>query len=207
VIVLCPKVTSQHREQIRGKILQSAIECFSKNGFDRTRMDEISLSADVSKGTLYNYFNSKEDLFHALCEDSLELLKIQLDKLFTRSNHDLISNAELFYENFEKIQKEGTAKVFFEALSESTRNPKLQEILFKHRMKIFKVVENYLQLQIDNGFLRGDTNPEFVASGLVSLFDGIRAGSLLGMPEEFNKKIWAVTIRTILSTLQKRHTN
>ena len=170
-------------------------------------MDEISLSADVSKGTLYNYFKSKEDLFHALCEDSLELLKIQLDKLFTRSNHDLISNAELFYENFEKIQKEGTAKVFFEALSESTRNPKLQEILFKHRIKIFKVVENYLQLQIDKGFLKGDTNPEFVASGLVSLFDGIRAGSLLGMPEEFNKKIWAVTIRTILSTLQKHHTN
>lgn len=200
---MCPKVTSQHREEIRGRILQSAIECFSKNGFDRTRMDEISLSADVSKGTLYNYFKSKEDLFHALCDDSLELLKIQLDKLFISSKNDLISNAELFYENFQKIQKEGTTEVFFEAISESPRNPKLQEILFRHRMKIFKVVENYLQLQIEKGFLRGDTNTEFVASGLVSLFDGISAGSLLGMPEEFNKKVWAVTIRTILSTLQK----
>ena len=170
-------------------------------------MDEISLSADVSKGTLYNYFDSKEELFHALCDDSLELLKIQLDRLFTSSNHDLISNAELFYENFQKIQKEGTAKVFFEALSESARNPKLQEILFKHRVKIFRVVENYLRLQIDKGFLKEDTNPEFIASALVSLFDGIRAGSLLGMPEDFNKKIWAVTIRTILSTLQKHQTN
>ncbi|WP_172602255.1 TetR/AcrR family transcriptional regulator [Candidatus Nitrosocosmicus franklandus] len=204
---MCPKVTSQHREEIRGRILQSAIECFSKNGFDRTRMDEISLSADVSKGTLYNYFNSKEDLFHALCDDSLELLKIQLDKLFISSKNDLISNAELFYENFQKIQKAGTTEVFFEAISESPRNPKLQEILFRHRMKIFKVVENYLQLQIEKGFLRGDTNIEFVASGLVSLFDGISAGSLLGMPEEFNKKVWAVTIRTILSTLQKHQTN
>jgi TetR/AcrR family transcriptional regulator, repressor for uid operon len=207
VIVLCPKVTSHHREEIRGRILQSAIECFSKNGFDRTRMDEISLSADVSKGTLYNYFNSKEDLFHALCEDSLELLKLQLDKLFASSRHDLISSAELFYENFQKIQKEGTTKVFFEALSESTRNPKLQKILFKHRLKIFKVVENYLQLQIDKGFLKGDTNPEYVASGLVSLFDGITAGSLLGIPEDFNKKVWSVTIRTILSILQKDQTN
>lgn len=170
-------------------------------------MDEISLSADVSKGTLYNYFNSKEDLFHALCDDSLELLKIQLDKLFISSKNDLISNAELFYENFQKIQKAGTTEVFFEAISESPRNPKLQEILFRHRMKIFKVVENYLQLQIEKGFLRGDTNIEFVASGLVSLFDGISAGSLLGMPEEFNKKVWAVTIRTILSTLQKHQTN
>jgi AcrR family transcriptional regulator len=184
------------------RILHSAVECFSKNGFDRTRMDEISLSADVSKGTLYNYFNSKEELFHALCDDSLELLKIQLNTLFTSSKNDLISNAELFYENFQKIQKEGTALVFFEALSESTRNPNLKKILIKHRLNIFKVVENYLQLQIDKGFLKEDSNLEYLAAGLVSLFDGITAGSLLGIPEDFNKKIWAVTIRTILSKLE-----
>ncbi len=198
---MCPKVTFQHKQEVRGRIIQSAIECFSKNGFDRTRMDEISLLADLSKGTLYNYFDNKEDLFNAICEDSLELLKIQLDQLFTKSRDDLISNAELFYENFQKIQKEGSAKVFFEALSESTRNPKLKIILFKHRLKIYKVVENYLQIQSDKGFIKGDINLTYVASGMVSLFDGITAGSLLGIPEEYNKNIWAVTIKTILSNL------
>ena len=167
----------------------------------RTRMDEISLLADLSKGTLYNYFDNKEDLFHAICEDSLDLLKIQLDHLFTKSRDDLISNAELFYENFQKIQKEGSAKVFFEALSESTRNPKLKIILFKHRLKIYKVVENYLQIQSDKGFIKGDINLTYVASGMVSLFDGITAGSLLGIPEDYNKNIWAVTIKAILSNL------
>ncbi len=198
---MCPKVTSQHKQEVRGRIIQSAIECFSKNGFDRTRMDEISLLADLSKGTLYNYFDNKEDLFNAICEDSLDLLKIQLDQLFTKSRDDLISNAELFYENFQKIQKEGSTKVFFEALSESTRNPKLKIILFKHRLKIYKVVENYLQIQSDKGFIKGDINLTYVASGMVSLFDGITAGSLLGIPEDYNKKIWAVTIKAILSNL------
>ena len=198
---MCPKVTSQHKQEVRGRIIQSAIECFSKNGFDRTRMDEISLLADLSKGTLYNYFDNKEDLFNAICEDSLDLLKIQLDQLFTKSRDDLISNAELFYENFQKIQKEGSAKVFFEALSESTRNPKLKIILFKHRLKIYKVVENYLRIQRDKGFIKGDINLTYVASGMVSLFDGITAGSLLGIPEDYNKNIWAVTIKTILSNL------
>jgi AcrR family transcriptional regulator len=198
---MCPKVTSQHKQEVRGRIIQSAIECFSKNGFDRTRMDEISILADLSKGTLYNYFDNKEDLFNAICEDSLDLLKIQLDQLFTKSRDDLISNAELFYENFQKIQKEGSAKVFFEALSESTRNPKLKMILFKHRLKIYKVVENYLQIQSDKGFIKGDINLTYVASGMVSLFDGITAGSLLGIPEDYNKNIWAVTIKTILSNL------
>ena len=198
---MCPKVTSQHKQEVRGRIIQSAIECFSKNGFDRTRMDDISLLADLSKGTLYNYFDNKEDLFNAICEDSLDLLKIQLDQLFTKSRDDLISNAELFYENFQKIQKEGSTKVFFEALSESTRNSNLKIILFKHRIKIYKVVENYLQIQSDKGFIKGDINLTYVASGMVSLFDGITAGSLLGIPEDYNKKIWAVTIKAILSNL------
>jgi AcrR family transcriptional regulator len=198
---MCPKVTSQHKEEVRGRIIQSAIECFSKNGFDRTRMDEISLLADLSKGTLYNYFDNKEDLFNAICEDSLDLLKIQLDQIFTKSRDDLIFNAELFYENFQKIQKEGSAKVFFEALSESTRNPKLKIILFKHRVKIYKLVENYLQIQSDKGFIKGGINLTYVASGMVSLFDGITAGSLLGIPEDYNKNIWAVTIKAILSNL------
>ena len=198
---MCPKVTSQHKQEVRGRIIQSAIECFSKNGFDRTRMDEISLLADLSKGTLYNYFDNKEDLFNAICEDSLDLLKIQLDQLFTKSRDDLISNAELFYENFQKIQKEGSAKVFFEALSESTRNPKLKIILFQHRLKIYKLVENYLQIQTDKGFIKSDINLTYIASGMVSLFDGISAGNLLGIPEDYNKNIWAVTIKAILSNL------
>ena len=198
---MCPKVTSQHKQEVRGRIIQSAIECFSKNGFDRTRMDDISLLAELSKGTLYNYFDNKEDLFNAICEDSLDLLKIQLDLLFTNNRNDLISNAELFYENFQKIQKEGSAKVFFEALSESTRNSKLQKILFKHRLKIYKVVENYLQIQRDKGFFKGEMNLTFIASGMVSLFDGITAGSLLGIPEDYNRKIWSITIKAILTHL------
>lgn len=198
---MCRKVTSQHKQEVRGRIIQSAIECFSKNGFDRTRMDDISLLAELSKGTLYNYFDNKEDLFNAICEDSLDLLKIQLDQLFTKNKNDLISNAELFYENFQKIQKEGSAKVFFEALSESTRNLKLQKILFKHRLKIYKVVENYLQIQRDKGFFKGGANLTYIASGMVSLFDGITAGSLLGIPEDYNRKIWAITIKAILTHL------
>jgi hypothetical protein len=73
--------------------------------------------------------------------------------------------------------------------------------LFKHRLKIYKVVENYLQIQSDKGFIKGDINLTYVASGMVSLFDGITAGSLLGIPEDYNKNIWAVTIKTILSNL------
>ena len=151
---MCPKVTSQHKQEVRGRIIQSAIECFSKNGFDRTRMDEISLLADLSKGTLYNYFDNKEDLFNAICEDSLDLLKIQLNQIFTKSKDDLIFNAELFYENFQKIQKEGSAKVFFEALSESTRNPKLKIICSNIESKSISLLKTICRSKVIRGLLK-----------------------------------------------------
>ncbi len=38
------------------------MENFTKNGFDRTRMEDIATSAGLAKGTLYLYFKNKEDL-------------------------------------------------------------------------------------------------------------------------------------------------
>ena len=72
---MCPKVTSQYKTDVKERIVQSAIECFSKYGFDRSRMDDIAHTADLSKGTLYLYFKSKEDLFFAICENNLKVVK------------------------------------------------------------------------------------------------------------------------------------
>ena len=79
---MCPKVTSKYKTNIRDRIVQSAIECFSEYGFDRSRMDDIAQRADLSKGTLYLYFKSKEDLFYAICENNLKVIKEQLSRIF-----------------------------------------------------------------------------------------------------------------------------
>lgn len=198
---MCPKVTPQHTKELREKIIQSSIKCFSENGFDKTRMEDIAISADLSKGTLYNYFNSKDDLFYAICEDNIEILKDQLDQMFTKSKDDLIFNAEQFYENFKNIQKKGNDKVFFEAIAESSRNPKLQKILYEHRIKIYRIAQEYLDLQVKNGFFRQNVKTEFIAAGLVALFDGITASKLLGISDNYNKRVWIETIKSIFSGL------
>ncbi|WP_343315092.1 TetR/AcrR family transcriptional regulator [Brucella sp. BE17] len=52
----------------RNQILQGAENVFLRMGFDAASMNDITREAGVSKGTIYVYFNSKEDLFVALCE-------------------------------------------------------------------------------------------------------------------------------------------
>jgi AcrR family transcriptional regulator len=50
----------------RLRLLESAATCFARSGYDATSMEEVAEAAGVSKGSLYDYFDNKEDLFYAV---------------------------------------------------------------------------------------------------------------------------------------------
>jgi len=47
-------------------ILEAAFEVFAKKGFHSTKVDEIAERAGIGKGTIYEYFKSKTDVFHEM---------------------------------------------------------------------------------------------------------------------------------------------
>ena len=53
----------RRRLQIRERITKTALELFKADGVEQTSMDKIAEQADVSKVTIYKYFQSKEELF------------------------------------------------------------------------------------------------------------------------------------------------
>ena len=197
---MCPKVTSQYKTETRVKIVDAAIVTFSKHGYDRTKMDDIAETANLSKGTLYLYFKSKEELFYAISENNIKALKEQLSVLFTKSE-DLILDSQKFYVNFRKASEQSD-KVFLETIAESSRNQRLQEMLYHQRMKVLDIVTEYLKLQIKKGFFRSDIDIDAVAVGLVSLYDGLSISKIIGISEAQNKKSWNETIKAILSSLR-----
>jgi AcrR family transcriptional regulator len=197
---MCPKVTSQYKTEVREKIVHAAIIAFSKYGYDRTRMDDIADTAKLSKGTLYLYFKSKEELFYAISENNIRDLKEHLSALFTKSE-DLVSDSQKFYVNFRKTS-ELSDKIFLETIAESSRNQKLQEMLYHQRLKVLNVVTEYLSLQIKKGFLNSDIDIDAVALSLVALYDGLTVDKIIGINESQNEKAWNVTIKAILSSLK-----
>ncbi len=56
----------RRKEARPGEIVEAALALFSEKGFAATRLDEIAARAGVSKGALYLYFATKEDLFRAV---------------------------------------------------------------------------------------------------------------------------------------------
>lgn len=197
---MCPKVSTQYKIDIKEKIVNAALMTFSKYGYDRTRMDDIAQAAKVSKGGLYLYFKNKEELFYAISERNIADLKQQLSTLFT-GKENLISGSGNIYENFRSKNTTDLEKVFFEIIAESSRNLKLRKMLYEQRIKIFDVVIEYLNSQMQKGLIKKGTNTKAIASGLVSLYNGLSLSRVLGISETLNKQAWLDTVRAIFNAI------
>jgi TetR/AcrR family transcriptional regulator, repressor for uid operon len=195
---MCPKVTIQYKSEIRERIIESAVESFAKTGFDRTKMDDIANLSDVSKGTLYLYFKSKEDLFYGICQSSLNKVKEQLNgMLITKEN--LVSDAERFYDYFQKGINPHHNMVVLEMSIMAARNPRIRKVLIQYRVDQHQVISEFIGLQIRRGFARKDINKDAIASGLIGLYQGLVINKLTGVEDSTNKKAWSDTIRAIFA--------
>ena len=121
-----PKVTSMYK---------AAIESFAQTGFDRTKMEDIAKRLGLSKGTIYLYFKSKEDLFLAICEYNIQKGDKEDVGLFIRKEN-VASDAEQIYDNIRR-REQGNDRVMLEMVAESARNPKLRKAMYELHVKAF----------------------------------------------------------------------
>lgn len=76
-----PSGKKRDPERTRLVIIEAAREEFAENGYDGARTDRIAIRTGMSKGVLYHYFNSKDDLFVAVLEDIYQELRSQNEAL------------------------------------------------------------------------------------------------------------------------------
>lgn len=68
------KLTRKERERLsrRNDIMQAARHIFAKRGYQEATLEEIAGTAEFGKGTIYNYFKSKEHLFFAILDETFD---------------------------------------------------------------------------------------------------------------------------------------
>lgn len=80
VLISLAKQPAPVRDAKEAAIIAAARETFLAHGYDGASMDQIALTAGVSKRTVYNRFRSKEELFAAAIEDSCrQILPVDID--------------------------------------------------------------------------------------------------------------------------------
>src|SRR5450830_523849 len=84
----------ERRKEARpGELLDAALDLFVEKGFAATRVEEVAQRAGVSKGTLFLYFPSKEDLFKAVVRENISGRFAKWNEEFERfegSTHEML---------------------------------------------------------------------------------------------------------------------
>ncbi len=121
-----PKIVNKTEK--REQLVQAAIPIFAKFGFRDTKMSDIAIHADVGKGTLYEYFPSKDELFlHAFrvwfsyfAEQMQEIMETEKDP-----RRQILSFYTQYFATIESYRD--MYQIYFDFWSELTRNPLLNK--------------------------------------------------------------------------------
>ncbi len=92
----------------RNAVLEAAMVVFSKKGFHDAHVDEIAELAGVAKGTVYRYFESKEEILEEIIRGNNSRLVEGLNVIFSKDGHilELIKEAIGYYVDFFESNKE-----------------------------------------------------------------------------------------------------
>ena len=96
--------TAEEKEVIRKKLHKVAKECLQRYGVKKTTVDQMAAMVDISKGSFYNFYSSKEMLFFAVLEeyqiDVMDRLTEQLGMETKIDTNRLVQLLYDFYQDF-----------------------------------------------------------------------------------------------------------
>jgi TetR/AcrR family transcriptional regulator len=147
----------ERRKEARpGELLAAALELFVEKGFAATRSEEVAARAGVSKGTLFLYFPTKEELFKAVVRENISGRFQELNQQFLQfegSAADMLREGlRLWWERVGATQASGISKLI---MSEARNFPDLADFC-QHEViqPCQELICGILQRGIDRGEFR-----------------------------------------------------
>lgn len=105
-------------QQTRRRILDSALKEFSRNGYGASSVNAVCAEPDISKGIIYHYFSTKDDLFLACVEECFERLTDYLKEMTDLDSESSQSQLEKYFAARSNFFKENPVyqRLFCEAI-------------------------------------------------------------------------------------------
>jgi AcrR family transcriptional regulator len=160
-----PDVSDERKSQI----LNAAQNVFTEKGFDEARMDDIAEETGLSKGTLYLYFKSKDDLIMAILDRMIQFEFKQLEHL----NQEGVSATDAILKMTDLLTKDilGLMRlipIVYQFLALAFRNKYVQKSLKKYLNRYLDILIPIIQRGVDSGeFRKVDSREAAVAMGAI----------------------------------------
>lgn len=176
---------AQRKVERREAIVDAAARVFEEKGASAATMDDVADAAEVSKGTLYLYFSSKDDLFVALTHRPLDVVLARFETLVKDEVDGLTLVQRLIEVHSSVIHAHATQmRVAFASLcggfTPDPNTPSLRD--YSGRIEQLRATYvGAIERGMADGSLRSDLDPDEVAAGL---WAGIFGASFIRMNAE-----------------------
>ncbi len=190
-----PKVVPEYKEEAKNRILEAANKVFAEKGYHEATMDDIAKRLGVSKGAIYLYFSSKEDLFEAMCKTAPQAFKeILLSSFGNESNP--IQSATQFFDKMLKLSASNPG-LSFEILSEASRNSGLKRILRRNHEEYERVLTGFLAEGRKRKIVGDNLDIRPLANALIALWNGLETLLVGGLPIDEARRAWLEALKAI----------
>ena len=97
--------TAEEKEVIRKKLHKVAKECLQRYGVKKTTVDQMAVMVDISKGSFYNFYSSKEMLFFAVLEEyQIDVMNRLTEQLGMEAKIDTNRLVQLLYDFYQDFR-------------------------------------------------------------------------------------------------------
>ncbi|MBY6038304.1 TetR/AcrR family transcriptional regulator [Fictibacillus nanhaiensis] len=201
-----PKVSAKYKEEKRTHILESALKCFGEKGYQATIIDDIVKDSTISKGAIYNYFASKEEIY-------IQLLQKRTDTFFEemeQENASLSRAKEKLMNIFKRFKKQELTeenqqamRVYIEFWLYGSRQDDLKNLLSERYNRFIDYIVKIIQEGQASGEMKADLDPENISRIFWAMRDGnVLHYSFLGEEEQY-RYAWDVIEEMFISYVQK----
>jgi AcrR family transcriptional regulator len=172
-----PCSSESEKEAKRGAIVAAAAEVFASQGFIRTRMADIAAAADVGKGTLYEYFGSKDELFFAVFDDLHRVTITGLREDMEHSGSALETLRRMFATGARIVRQQVEQQAVVLDFWAASRGHLLEQRFRDACIASYAVYRDMTERTLERGQRRGEIRAEVNAAALavtiVAAFDGL----------------------------------
>jgi len=180
------KQFAEIRSSRKLQIMETAVKIFAEEGYHKASISQISKAANISKGLIYNYFKSKEDLMRQVLLHGIEGFKESFSQM--EDELDTPEELEIFIKGaFRVMQDEPDFyKFYFVVLLQPEVYIIIKENYSEIMSDLLEGVAYYFQLN-------GDPHPMEKATILAALIDGLGMHYIMA-PEMYDLKVYEKVI-------------
>ncbi len=194
-----PKVVPEYKEKARERIIEQALKTFSERGYYRTRMTDIASELGVSKGAIYQYFESKDQLFIEAIIHHGETRAEVVQRFLGTGSLKSMSTGEFFDEMLQV--RLSSVPLNVDLFREMDRNDVL-------RKKLVEVAEGWGRRLVElvdqlkrKGEVRADVDSSSLSRGILAMRDGLYSQLMMGAETSEVREAWVDVMGYIMEAV------